>query len=323
MTGMNEERPAITARLAAYAAETRFADFPAQVRAETVRAFLNWLGCVLGGCRERAVDIAVASLGAVSGNCRLIGRDAKADIVGAAFVNCLASSALAFDDTHLATVTHPTGPVAAPLLAYSETVAITGEEFLTALAIGIEIECRMSNVLLLPPAVANLGLYITGVTGPIGAAAALGLAMRFDAERMRSALGLGAAHGSGFRATHGSMAGHVVPAIGARGGTFRPCLPPRDSSARPTRWNPHGASSPEFSTGANLDRAIAGLGTTFELLANAYKPYPSGIVVHPAIDACREIAERRDRAAPHYAGSPHPASAWPGSRRSRRPRQRD
>ncbi|MBU6498261.1 MAG: MmgE/PrpD family protein, partial [Rhodospirillales bacterium] len=135
MIGINEERPAITARLAAYAAEARFADLPAEVRSEAVRAFLNWLGCTLGGCREPAVDSAVSSLGALSGNCRLIGRDAKTDIAGAAFVNCLASSVLAYDDTHLATVSHPTGPVAAPLLAYSETNRIAGEEFLTALVI--------------------------------------------------------------------------------------------------------------------------------------------------------------------------------------------
>ncbi|MBK5053755.1 MULTISPECIES: MmgE/PrpD family protein [Burkholderiaceae] len=64
----------------------------------------------------------------------------------------MSSSALAFDDTHLATVTRPTGPVAAPLFALCEKHPTTGEEFLNALALGIEIECRMSNVLLLPPA---------------------------------------------------------------------------------------------------------------------------------------------------------------------------
>lgn len=298
MTGMNEQRPAITARLSAYAAEARFTDLPAGVRAEAVRAFLNWLGCALGGCREPAVDIAVASLGAVCGNCRLIGRNAKADIASAAFVNCLASSVLAYDDTHLATVTHPTGPVAAPLLAYSETARITGEAFLAALAVGIEIQCRISNVLLLPPAAANLGLYITGVTGPIGAAAALGRAMGFDAVRMCSAMGLGAAHGSGFRGTHGSMAGHVVPAIGARGGTFAALLAAQGFECSADALESERGFVAEFSAGADLRRAIVGLGTNFELLANAYKPYPGGIVVHPTIDACREIAERRDRAAP-------------------------
>ena len=47
-----------------------------------------------------------------------------------------------------------------------------------------------------------------------------------------------------------------------------------------------------FGNGGDLDRAVDGLGRHFELFANAYKPYPSGIVVHAAIDACLEIAAR-------------------------------
>ncbi|MBU6497300.1 MAG: MmgE/PrpD family protein, partial [Rhodospirillales bacterium] len=116
--------------------------------------------------------------------------------------------------------------------------------------------------------------------------------------RMRSALGLGAAHGSGFRGTHGSMAGHVVPAIGARGGTFAALLAAQGFECSADALESERGFVAEFSTGADLDRAITGLGTAFELLANAYKPYPSGIVVHPTIDACREIAKRRDRAIP-------------------------
>lgn len=46
-----------------------------------------------------------------------------------------------------------------------------------------------------------------------------------------------------------------------------------------------------FSRDANLNQAIDGLGDRYEMLSNAYKPYPCGIVIHPAIDACRDIAE--------------------------------
>ena len=95
---------------------------------------------------------------------------------------------------------------------------------MAALAAGIEIQCRLSNVLLLAPAEANLGLYITGITGPAGAAAGLGRAMGFDTQHMTWAIGLGAAQGCGFRATHGSMAGHVVPALAARGGVWAALL---------------------------------------------------------------------------------------------------
>ena len=51
------------------------------------------------------------------------------------------------NDTHLATVAHPTGPVAAPILALSERQPVTGPEFLHALILGIEIQLRVGNIL--------------------------------------------------------------------------------------------------------------------------------------------------------------------------------
>lgn len=114
-------------------------------------------------------------------------------------MNCLSSSILAFDDTHLATVTHPTGPVAAALFAFAEKQTVPGEDFVNALALGMEIECRMSNVLLAAPAVSSVGRYITGLTGPIGAAAALGNLLRLDEQRITWAIGLAATQASGFR----------------------------------------------------------------------------------------------------------------------------
>ena len=128
-------------------------------------------------------------------------------MASAAFVNCLSSTVLSFDDTHLATVTHPTGPVAAALFAFAEKRAVSGEDFFTALALGIEIECRMSNVLLLPPARENLGLFVTGITGPIGAAAALGRLLQLDERRMSAAIGLAAAQAAGIRGRTGRWHG--------------------------------------------------------------------------------------------------------------------
>ena len=286
---MTAARP-ITAELAAYAASSRFADLPSHVRQESIRAFLNWIGCVLGGSREEASARAartVASAGLPQA--RLIGHASRADIGGAAFVNCLSSSALAYDDTHLATVTHPTGPVAGALLAYAETVPVSGEEFLNALALGIEIQCRLSNVLLMPPAKPNLSLYITGITGPIGAAVALGRLMRLEERQLRWAIGLAATQAAGFRATHGSMAGIVVPAFGARTGVFATQLAAAGVDCSEDALEAQRGFVDIFSSGADLGRAVEGLGSHFELLANAYKPYPAGIVIHAAIDACLDV----------------------------------
>jgi 2-methylcitrate dehydratase PrpD len=41
-----------------------------------------------------------------------------------------------------------------------------------------------------------------------------------------------------------------------------------------------------YSGATNLAALTDGLGTSFDILANTFKPYPCGVVIHPAIDAC-------------------------------------
>lgn len=276
----------LTRELASWASTLRSEDLPPPVQRETLRAFLNWFGCVLGGSGEevtrRAAKVAVRA----SGQASLIGHGQRAEIADAAFVNCVASSALAYDDTHLATVTHPTGPVAAALVATAEARPIGGAEFLTALAAGIEVQCRLSNLLLLPPAKPNLALYITGVTGPIGAAAAIARVRGLDEDQLRWAIGHAATQAAGFRATHGSMAGLVVPAYAARSGVFSADLAAAGIDCSDDALEAGRGFVGVFTSGADLAGATAGLGRDFELMANVYKPYPAGIVLHAAIDAC-------------------------------------
>lgn len=285
----------LTRELAAFATHSRFAALPESVATEAARAFLNWMGCVLGGSSDPAVVSAAACADDAGGapQASIIGHGRRTDVASAAFINCLSSSVLAFDDTHLATVTHPTGPVAAALFAYSENHRVSGEDFLNALAVGMEIECRMSNVLLLPPAQANLGLFITGITGPIGAAAALGRVLNLDEEKMRWAIGLAASQAAGLRATHGAQAAFFVAAHAARCGVYAAMLASRGLTCTDNMLEaPAKGLVDVFGKGADLTRATCGLGRDFEILSNTYKPYPSGIVIHPVIDACMEIVDR-------------------------------
>jgi 2-methylcitrate dehydratase PrpD len=282
----------ITTELAEYATRSRFSELPQRVQNEAARAFLNWMGCALGGSRDPAVAIAIQAVAETGGasQASVIGHELRTDVGSAAFVNCMSSSALAFDDTHLATVTHPTGPVAAALFALCEKEPTTGEEFLNALALGIEIECRMSNVLLLPPSKSNLGFFVTGLTGPIGTAAAVGRLLRLDERGMRSAIGLGAAQAAGFRSTHGSMAAAFVPAHAARTGYSAALLASKGFTCSDAALEAPKGFIDVFANAADPRHAVEGLGQRFELLSNAYKPYPCGIVIHPALDACLEIA---------------------------------
>jgi 2-methylcitrate dehydratase PrpD len=276
--------------LARYALETGWDSLPGAVRAEAVRAFLNVTGCIMGGCREPAVQAALGAAALTGGGdaATLIGHGRRSDLATAAFVNCLSSAILAFDDTHLATVTHPSGPVAAAILAYAETTPVSGAAFLNALSLGMEITCRLSNALLLPPARGNTALYVTGLSGPIGAAAALGRLMGLDAPRLSAAMALAASMAAGFRATHGAMSGLMVPAVAARNAMHATLLAANGFTCMDDVLDSERGFLALFAPGADPAVALQGLGLRFEVLANAYKPYPAGIVVHAAIDACLE-----------------------------------
>jgi 2-methylcitrate dehydratase PrpD len=45
-----------------------------------------------------------------------------------------------------------------------------------------------------------------------------------------------------------------------------------------------------FAVTPHLPYLTDGLGTRWEILANTYKPFPCGIVIHPLIEAALEIA---------------------------------
>src|SRR6202023_2122887 len=109
------------------------------------------------------------------------------------------------EDKTLKTYTHPHGQVISALLAVADTTRMSGQDFLLALMLGMEIECRLSSIIVAPGTGSSGGWYITGVTGGIGAAAAVGRVLGFDRATLVSAMGLAAAQACGTRGTHASM----------------------------------------------------------------------------------------------------------------------
>jgi len=114
---------------------------------------LNWVGVAIGGSHHQTVDIAVSALSPFSGPAQasLFGRRERFDIMNAAFINGVSSHIFDYDDTHLKTIIHPAGPVASAILALSEMQPVSGKEFLNALVLGVETECRIGNARLSEP----------------------------------------------------------------------------------------------------------------------------------------------------------------------------
>lgn len=284
---------AVTRILSRYICSSRFNDLPAHVRHEGVRAFVNWVGCAAGGAHEEDIQIMIDTLTEFNGPAQatLVGRREKLDALNAAFVNSMSSSALAFNDTHYTSVAHPTSPVAAALLALSERQPLSGAEFIHALILGVEIQCRVGNILCVPPAESAVGLSMQGLVGGIGAAVASGKVIGLDEDGMATAIGLAANQSSGLRQAQSTMGSHYTPGHAARCGFMAALLAARGFTCSDNVIEGPKGFAVSYAQHANPDAAVDQLGKVFEIATLAYKPYPSGFVIHPVIDACLDLAK--------------------------------
>jgi 2-methylcitrate dehydratase PrpD len=275
----------VTRTLARFIAHSRWEDIPQAVRHEAKRTLLNFLGCALGGCRDPAVEHALAVLRAFCGppQASVLGRAERLDLLSASFINGAAANAHDFDDTHLPTVIHPAAPVVPAALALCERGSLSGAELLHAMVLGVEVECRVGNAV--TPWHYVHGWHITSTCGVIGAAAATANILKLDEAKTAAALGLAANQACGLIESLGTMAKSVSVGNAPRNGLFAALLAERGYTASPqTIEGPRGFAH-VLGHDPDLSKITAGLGSVWESARNTYKPYPCGIVLHPVIDA--------------------------------------
>jgi len=285
----------VTHDMVRFALRLNWSNLPDAVRREAPRAWMNWIACAVGAARTPVVDAAVRGIMAMEsdGEVGLLGRSENTSVSNAALLNCLGSSAQTYDDTHLATITHPTGPVAAAALAVAckrakAGLPVSGRDLLIALVAGLELECRMSCAI--AAGGGRQGWFMTGLSGGIGAATAAGLLLGLDHDQMVWALGLAATQAGGFRATHGSMAITYVPGMAARNGVAAAYMASAGFDCGSIAVDGRNGLLQVLTGATETEPIRADLGIRYEFLNNTYKPYPCGIVIHPAIDACLDLA---------------------------------
>lgn len=279
----------VSRTLARFLVNSRYEDIPRPIRHEASRAILNWLGCAIGSSHHETVECMLAALRAFSGppQATVVGRSDRLDILHATLVNGVSSHVLDFDDTHRRAI-HPSAPVLPALLAYAEYRPVTGAELVHAFVLGVEAEERIG--LSVFPEHYDIGWHITGTAGVFGAAAAIGKLLKLDEQQMCWALGIAATQSSGLREMFGSMCKSFHPGHAAQSGLTAALLASKGftSSERaieaPRGWA--NVLSTKFDPGVITE----GLGESYELAYNMYKPYACGLVVHAAIDGCIQLA---------------------------------
>lgn len=278
-----------TQALASWVVNSRFEHIPDDVRRESLRAILNYVGCALGGAPDAAVNNAMCALAPFFGpsTASILGRAERADPLHAALMNGISSHVYDYDDTTPKNYIHPSSPVASALFAYASANPVSGRDFVHAFILGFEAESRIGNSVY--PAHYDIGWHITGTAGVFGAAVAIGKLIGLSEQQMIWAIGLAATQAAGLREMFGSMAKSLHPGRAAQNGYASALLAQAGFTA-----GVHGLEGPRGFAAVqaakyDLSKITAGLGVDFDLRANTYKPFPCGIVNHPTIDGAIQI----------------------------------
>jgi 2-methylcitrate dehydratase PrpD len=282
----------ISETLARFVVETPAARIPDQVRHEAKRALLNILATGIRGGIDPTFETLVQSLPtADKGRATIVGRKERADVLDAAFLNGAGANIDDFCDTHLPTVIHPTAPIMPPLYAVSELQRVRGADLLNAFALGVEVACRIGNSVS-PSHYRTRGWHITASCGVFGAAAGAGRLLGLDTKQMIWAFGSAASQACGLVEMLGMPTKSLGVGNAARNGLWSALLakrgfagPERPLEGRFGFFNATGEAP-------KLPALLDGLGDTWELSINAYKPYPGGVVIHPVIDAVLELRDK-------------------------------
>ena len=273
------------AALAAQAKE----ELSAAVRGMAERSLFNVLGTSIAASRYPAIEIAIAAGKLLGGapTSPIPGRSELLDAYHAAIVTGLAAHIDDFDDTHLTTVIHPAASAMATVLALGASQNVSGAVALRAFALGCEAQLRLGVAI--SPWHYDVGWHITGTCGAIGAAVAASIVLGLEEEAFENAVAISASTALGQREAFGTMTKGFHAGQAAANGILAALLAQQGFTGTKNAFEaPRGFFA--VMTTQTRPEAFSQIGKRWELLENTFKPYPCGVVAHPAIDAAIELS---------------------------------
>ena len=289
----------VTNRLAEHALTLQFDALPPEVVQQTKGLFMDFLAVALGG-RQVAESSApimqgmVDLTGGAKGKSTVLGEADLYPAHYAAMMNATLAHSMDYDDTHRVAIMHTGAPMFATLLALGEEYSVSGKEFLTAAVAGYDIANKIGKAH--GPSMHHRGFHPTATTGIFACTAAGARLMDLTEKQTANAMGLNGSQTAGSqqflvdgawnKRLHTGLTAHnaILSLVMARHGYF-------------------GGSGPiegkfgYFNLYTNDDRdpsaALVGLGSEWEVMNMAVKPYPCCRYNHATIDAVRDIVQEQ------------------------------
>jgi 2-methylcitrate dehydratase PrpD len=270
---------------------TRYEDLPPEVVEATKKEILDLLGVALGGASQPGAREVIALLKQWGGKeeSTVIGDAQRLPAPNAAQVNATMAHALDFDDVHEAAVMHPGIASVPAVMAVAEAQGnLSGKEFITATALGVDMMCRLALATTPGRSPIELGWHLTSVFGFVGSAATAARMMKLDEEKTIYAMGIGyhQCAGNGQCVKDGALTKRLGPGFAVRGGITAALMAQAGVTGARNCLEGEWGLYPLYMEGDYSKEILTSdLGRRFEGVNVAIKPYPCCRGIHPAIDA--------------------------------------
>jgi 2-methylcitrate dehydratase PrpD len=280
----------LTARLAAHIAGARFEQLSAHAVHMTRLSLLDALGVTLAASGLGEGVPAFAEVARDTGGrpeASVIGFGFRTSSLAAVLANGAGAHALDFEDAYDGAPIHPSAASVPVALALAERLDASGQDMLTALAVGCDLVCRLGLALEINPDEA--GWYPPPILGAFGAAATAARLLRLSAAQTQAALALTlnqATATAQFKTAPASTLRAVRDAFPAHAGLVSALLAQRGVTGFDGVFEGAAGLFALFAKGRyDQDVLTADLGRRFHGERLSFKPWPSCRGTHAFIEA--------------------------------------
>jgi 2-methylcitrate dehydratase PrpD len=279
-------------QIARFAAGLKLADVPAPVLSRAKLHILDALGLGLASTKQDFAASAYAGISALSsgGTSSVIGRSERLEMRDAALVNAVLIHGLDFDDTHLASIIHPTCTSLPAALALGEALDASGEQMLAAFLAGAEASIRIG--LAVDGGFHHVGYHATGVVSHFASAVTAGKLLGLGEHAITAAQGITGSTAAGIQVflEEGAWTKRFHPGWGAVSGITAAYLAQAQFKG-PSRVyeGKFGLFETHMHEPAKLSAMTDGLGEVWHFGDTALKPYPVCHFIHGCADAAIDL----------------------------------
>lgn len=288
------EAPANSSIAANYVVTLRDGELSAASLDAAKMCLVDWVGVCLGARDTPEAEILSRYVSLASGPGSaplLIGGSGQA--LMSALINGTLSHCLDYDDTHIPTTLHASGPTWAAVMALGAERGAEELDLLTAFVCGFEVGASLGSRGL-GVKLNSSGWHSTGVLGRISAASASAYLLHLKPESIEDALGLAATQASGFTASFGTMAKPFHAGKAAMDGILAAQMAEAGLTASKILLDsPKGMFATIFQDRRTVPD-LGQLGKYPEIMQNSLKPYAACQLAHAPIDAARLLREKTD-----------------------------